>query len=1433
MSNSNSEHNWTQHLFNIAPVALALVRNRILLKVNNRFCELLGYSRNELVGQNTRICYADENEFERAGQQLYEQISKTGQANVEARAKRKDGTIIDVLISTSIFDKSDRDSEFAFAVIDITDRKKAKEKLKNEKEFTERAINAQIDTLFIFDPSTGKPIRWNDAFSRLSGYSNKEIASMKAPDDLYDKKDLEKATNFLDTISKDGQATVELSLITKDGRRILTEYRASYIMDDEGNPKYVIAIGRDITQRRQIEKKLVSEQYFSESIIQTSPAYFVAIDAEGKTKIMNQTMLKALGYSSEEVIGTDYITTFVPEEDRQKLADIFARLINFNKQTVNENRFLTKDGRELLVEWHGQPVYDADGRFDFFFGVGIDITERKAAENKLLESENKLRSITENAVDFIFIKDKARRYTFINKAMQKMLGLPDKEILGKTPEEIYGLEQGQIIKKVDNRTFSGETVNETRRLVIDDKEFFFNTIQTPLSVVNGKVTSIMGIVRDISKRKLAEEEVRKFKTISDRANIGTAIVDLEGNIIYINECFASMHGLTIEETIGKHLSIFHTDEQIPEVNRINEGLIKDGSYTNVEVWHKRKDGSIFPTMMNSTIINDENNKPLYISASAIDISERKQAEEALRRSEAYLKSLFRAAPIGIGVVADRIIKQVNKRMCEMIGYSQEELIGKSARMLYLSDEDYEYVGREKYAQINDHGTGTVETRWLCKDGRVIDVLLSSAPLDINDLSNDITFTALDITDRKRAEEAQRESERKYRMLVENQIDLIVKVDTKGRFQFVSPSYCRLFGKSDDELLGKTFMPLVHEDDRESTARAMEKLYQPPHTAYMEQRAMTADGWRWLGWMDTALLDNKGNVTAIIGVGRDITKRRQAEEALNKSRAYADNLIKTANTMIIGLDAEGNIQLFNQAAEKITGYNKKELGGKNWFETLVPTKKYPQVYEIFSRLQNGKLPRLFENPILTKSGEERIITWSNNELRDDNKIIGTISFGIDITDRKQAEKALQERERMLDALINAPTESAILIDTKGKILAINRIGAQRLGKKEDEIIGMGIYDFLPPKLAKSRKTKAERVIRTGQPIRFQDELNGRYFDSNIYPVFDDKNKVSALAIYSRDVTRHRQAEIMMRSLVEGTAKATGRDFFDKLVQHLATALNCRFAIIGVLDDSKPRQIKTLSYWNKNKIGENFTFEIIGTPCENVDKRNVWFYQSQASKSFPKDKWLAKNKIEADLGIPLLNPKGKPIGILAVMDTRKFSDDLIDGAHSLMAIFASRAAAELERINAEDEQLAIADRLRNEQKALFDKHVALKQILEHMETEKLDFRHQISSSMERALMPFVKKLHKKNGVLSKKDMEQFEDTIKSITGTEIDDFRANYAKLTSREMDICDLIKKGQSSQEIADKLHLSLQTIQKHRSSIRKKLQLKNKEINLPAYLRYK
>jgi PAS domain S-box-containing protein len=143
--------------------------------------------------------------------------------------------------------------------------------------------------------------------------------------------------------------------------------------------------------------------------------------------------------------------------------------------------------------------------------------------------------------------------------------------------------------------------------------------------------------------------------------------------------------------------------------------------------------------------------------------------------------------------------------------------------------------------------------------------------------------------RRRAEEALRESEEKYRLLIENQTDLVIRIDNEGRLLFVSPSYCELLGKTEGKLLGSSFISLVHKDDKEKTAQEMENIYKSPYSCYVEQRALTKDGWRWLAWANKAVLDKNNNITAIVGIGRDITERKKAEKELEMSRENLRNL----------------------------------------------------------------------------------------------------------------------------------------------------------------------------------------------------------------------------------------------------------------------------------------------------------------------------------------------------------------------------------------------------------------------------------------------------------------------------------------------------------------------------------------------------------------
>ena len=206
----------------------------------------------------------------------------------------------------------------------------------------------------------------------------------------------------------------------------------------------------------------------------------------------------------------------------------------------------------------------------------------------------------------------------------------------------------------------------------------------------------------------------------------------------------------------------------------------------------------------------------------------KQIEASLREGEATLRSIFRAAPTGIGMVCDRVIKKANERLCKITGYTREELLGKSARILYGTDKDFDYVGREKYAQIRERNTGTVETRWLRKDGTMIDVLLSSAPIDPKDLSIGVTFTALDITSRKEAEEDLRESEEQYRSLFKNNHSIMLLIDPEtANIVDANPAAVSFYGWSYEALIRKKMFD-INTLTEEQVFGEMEK-------AKMEQR----------------------------------------------------------------------------------------------------------------------------------------------------------------------------------------------------------------------------------------------------------------------------------------------------------------------------------------------------------------------------------------------------------------------------------------------------------------------------------------------------------------------------------------------------------------------------------------------------------------------
>ncbi len=395
--------------------------------------------------------------------------------------------------------------------------------------------------------------------------------------------------------------------------------------------------------------------------------------------------------------------------------------------------------------------------------------------------------------------------------------------------------------------------------------------------------------------------------------------------------------------------------------------------------------------------------------------EGKRTEEALRESEKKYRTLVTQSPDGIFIVdLQGTFLAVNKAMCERLKYSEGEFL--SMKIWDIVPEKYKDLHKKRLSDIQrgEIPNEAAEYEVRGKDEKIHYIEVLSTPYFSENEVIGFQGIARDITERKQADEALHQSEEKYRLLVENQTDLVVKVNNEGRFLFVSPSYCEMFGKRADELLGQTFMPLVHPDDQAGTAEAMRALYNPAHRAYVEQRAMTRHGWRWIGWQDTAVVDPQGQVIEIVGVGRDITERKQTEEALGKSEKRFRDIAEYALEWIWEVNAEGQYTYASQVVEKILGYSPEEILQKHFYDLFHPDDKESLKKAGFAAFDTKQPFREFINRNVHKNGQ---IVWLSTNgipmLDDKGSLLGYRGADTDITDRKRAEEenaALQDQLR---------------------------------------------------------------------------------------------------------------------------------------------------------------------------------------------------------------------------------------------------------------------------------------------------------------------------------------------------------------------------------------------------------------------------------------
>ncbi len=551
-------------------------------------------------------------------------------------------------------------------------------------------------------------------------------------------------------------------------------------------------------------------------------------------------------------------------------------------------------------------------------GLGIShwvisgqVSDQQSILEDLRKSQQKFELVSGAIQDVFWLFDlRTRKIEFISKAYETIWGQKPDAIY-KNPGEFYSIvhpDDLELFKKTmsESQAKGTEFCIEFRTLRPDGSIRWVLNRGYPIQGLDGKLEYVCGTCSDITARKLVEDELRRFKTMSDGSVSGQGIADLDGKLYYVNEALARMHGYEVGECLGAQINIFHTEEQIKSIDSIREILIEKGRMELTETWQMRKDGTVFPSLLNGSIINDDHGVPAYIAVTVIDITELDRARQSLMDSETLFRTVFRTSPDSISIrrVDNGTYVDVNDSFLKSTGYSRQEVLGKTSIELGLwaePEKRHEYIDRlKKDAQLTNY-----EIHFMTKDGRSIAGLLSSAIFELHGVPHALTVVR-DIDDLKK-------NQAEYARLataVDQAAERVLITDVEGRIVYVNPAFEVSTGYTREEAIGQH--PSILNSGQHDQA------------FYDEMWKTVSTGNVWTGHIinrkkDGSLIHERAAISPVRDATGQIVNYVQMATDITVEENLRNQLSQSQKMEAIGALAGGIAHDFNNIIQAITGY----------------------------------------------------------------------------------------------------------------------------------------------------------------------------------------------------------------------------------------------------------------------------------------------------------------------------------------------------------------------------------------------------------------------------------------------------------------------------------------------------------------------------------